>query len=132
MEWDQQRTVSMDLTFNSVYLCRARESADVVKKHNQTFHTLRYWRRPIAGALVAMLCIWLMAFATHLHISPDDLQSTSTHACEFCASPVIGAPSAATTFSHQFERAAPATVLREQISTAPLLALYQSRAPPAA
>jgi hypothetical protein len=86
----------------------------------------------MVGALAAMLCIWLIAFATHLHVSADDLQSTATHACEFCASLAVGAPPSATTFTHQFQRPAPAAVLRQQISAAPFLALYQSRAPPAA
>jgi len=104
-------------------------------KSSTTFRLRSVWQRRLTGVLSAALCMWLLAFAAHLHAADQDAQNdrSSTHYCSVCASipsaaavPTIAAFPA---ISHREEHIS--TALDAQIPAGPVVASYQSRAPPA-
>jgi hypothetical protein len=98
------------------------------------FQLQRSSQRRISGLLSAVLCLWLLASATHFHAPDQHPHQSVHHVCGFCAtlSAAGAAPSvvafrsvvqpqeyfAAADDAHGFPRLVPAS--------------YQSRAPPAA
>jgi hypothetical protein len=104
-------------------------------KPSATFRLRLTWQRRLSGVLSAALCVWLLAFATHLHAADQDAQSehSSVHLCGVCVSiPTGAAAPAPVEFATTSAREQYAPAVREaQIPSNPVLASYRSRAPPA-
>ena len=98
------------------------------------FPLVRRLQRRFSFVLAAALCLWMLALASHFHISDyqDDEHQGTHQLCAFCASvPSTGAAPAVVAFV-----AAPALHI-SSISTeiaatviAPAIARYYSRGPP--
>jgi hypothetical protein len=99
------------------------------------FRLRRIWQRRLSGVLSAALCVWLLAFATHLHASDQDLQDdrSGVHFCGVCASISSGAAApAVVVFASTPNREQHSSAAHEaQVPANPALASYRSRAPPA-
>ncbi|WP_218042712.1 hypothetical protein [Steroidobacter gossypii] len=91
-------------------------------------------QRRLAVLLSMILCLWMLASATHFHVQAEELSGhhTAKELCGFCASlPGAGAAPAVSVFITTAERqqvAAPAEIL--PIAPSLPAASYQSRAPP--
>jgi hypothetical protein len=104
-------------------------------KPSLTFRLRPVWQRRLSGLLSAALCVWLLAFATHLHASDQEAQDgrSSVHFCGVCASIPSGAAApavavfAAKSDPEDYVRAA----FEPQLHANPAVASYRSRAPPA-
>jgi|SRR5687768_3718964 hypothetical protein len=92
-------------------------------------------QRRLSVVLSMVICLWMLASATHFHAPFDDLDAhhTAKELCGFCASlPAGGAAPAVWTFvptEHRWHFSAPAEIVPafQAIATAS----YRSRAPPA-
>jgi hypothetical protein len=99
-----------------------------------TLLPLRLQRR-LSVVLSMVVCLWLLAAATHFHTPLDDLGAhhTGKELCGFCASlPASGAAPTAWTFvptEHRQHVSAPVEIL--PAFPAVTTASYRSRAPPA-
>lgn len=104
-------------------------------KPSATFRLRFVWQRRLSGLLSATLCLWLLAFANHLHASDQEAQDgrSGVHYCGVCASiPSAAAAPAAVAFVANSDREEYVAAARvAQVPTAPALASYRSRAPPA-
>jgi hypothetical protein len=96
----------------------------------------RRGRRRAGGALFAILCLWLLAFAIHVHAPGEDMHAgtETAYVCGFCASLAVGAgaadmPRMAAPAGRSL-RLNPPPDARDPGSIR--LASYRSRAPPAA
>jgi hypothetical protein len=91
-------------------------------------------QRRFAVLLSMVLCLWMLASATHFHVQAEELgdQHTSQELCGFCVSlPGAGAAPSASVFITTTDRqpvSAPAEILPTVPSLIP--ASYRSRAPP--
>ena len=100
-----------------------------------SLHAFRGWRRPLSGVLMLVACGWLLAFATHFHVSAEEQpsQAESAHVCEMCAALAVGVPVAAPVVTFFTGRPiAPAIAQPALVRSVALCASYQSRAPPSA
>ena len=104
-------------------------------KPSGTFLMQPVWQRRLSGVLSAVLCMWMLVFATHLHASEQDVEDgrTGIHYCGVCASiPSAAAAPAVAVFAASSDREDyVATARNAQIPATPALASYRSRAPPA-
>lgn len=100
------------------------------------FRFSRSWQRRISGAVSAVLCLWLLAFATHFHTPDQDYQDTrsAAHLCGYCtslssagATPHVGSIAIAV-----IPDEAPLIPADTQPPSSPLIVSHRSRAPPVA
>jgi hypothetical protein len=103
-------------------------------KSPATFSLRSVWQRRISSLLSAALCLWLLALGTHLHATDQDVQDgrSGVHYCGVCASiPSAAAAPAVVAFVTSSDREEYVATARDtQLSAAPAVASYRSRAPP--
>lgn len=94
------------------------------------------WQRRISGMLSLVLCLWLLAAATHLHGGDQDKHHTRAvaHVCGFCTSLSSGgAAVSVVSFEPTIVADAPPSVPADiQPPTVRLIISHRSRAPPVA
>jgi hypothetical protein len=104
-------------------------------KSSATFRLRLVWQRRLSGVLSAALCMWLLAFAAHLHASDQEAQDgrTGTHYCSVCASipSAAAAPTVVVSPAISDREEFVSTAPDAQVPNSPTVASYRSRAPPA-
>lgn len=128
-----QHTPHWHLTGFVILCARLRGTDPNVTSPSLSFIPHRMQRR-LSVALSMLVCLWMLATATHFHTPLDDLGAHhgAKELCGFCASvPTGGAAPSVWTFtpiSHRQHFSAPSEILPAFCSL--LTASYRSRAPP--